>query len=325
MRTIVRSTAVAALFALLALPGTAAAKQHDPFDRTIGSLFGGGPTLGLCPVLPPATVRRCTLSFTDRASEEDIFGKFPHVPGHVVRFRLEDGTPTADTTAVSVRFRALGGPLGPGGPASRWFALPLVNPHPKFGKLRGFPALVPFLPGDRLALDVVVHGNGRGEAAAPLAEASSPPENTAEWSPPLGTAKGRPLIRTDRALQLNAVFERDDQVAPVLRWTYAPRQNFLRTRRVYVRVHGSERGQLNPEAVLVTGDTGWGLLANAPHFRPGGGWATYFCELGGPALPAARRAFRAGKDVHVRIRLRAWDPANNGVSAKTFFVRPTRP
>lgn len=180
---------------------------------------------------------------------------------------------------------------------------------------------MPFAPGDRIALDVSVRGDGLTEAAAPLADLAAPRWGIAEWTPPVGAKRSPTEVRSGRMLSFNAVFERDDQAPPVLRYAYAPRQDFLRTRRVYVHVHANERGVLNPESTLVTGPVEWGLVSNRPHLHPGG-WVWYVCELEPPALRAARRNLRAGGHPRVKIRLIAWDRANNRTATRRFYVVP---
>jgi hypothetical protein len=272
--------------------GAAARKPHQPFHRTIGVRFDRS-VIGVCVVRAPATTHHCTVH-GDRTSElENGYGKYPHVPGHIVRFRLNSGRLSSHTTGVKVRFRALGG-RGGGARVSRWFDLPRGGPQ-----LREFPVHVPFRPGSRIGLDLVVSGDGRGEASAPLRDAEG-------------------------FLNLNAVFEQDDQTPPVLRFTYSKHQDFLHTRRVYIHVRSNEFVLFNPECGLLAGHTEWGLLGAIPHLRAGR-WSAYFCELEPPAVRSGSRALLAGGDPRVLFRLVAWDRAQNVARTKAFYVRPTRP
>src|ERR1700754_86364 len=183
--------------ALSVAPGSALAKPHHQGRRTLGVLLGHS-TIGVCAVQAPATTRRCTVTQTDRKLEYEFgYGRYPHVPGHIVRFRLTSGPLTAHTTSVKVRFRALGGGRGDGPAVSRWFQLPRDG-----RELHEFPVQVAFPPGSRIALDLLVRGDGEGEAAAPIADAEG-------------------------NLNLNAAFEKDDQTPPVLHYSYAKRQDFL--------------------------------------------------------------------------------------------------
>ncbi|HTR74355.1 MAG TPA: hypothetical protein VMH33_03735 [Solirubrobacterales bacterium] len=303
--------------AALALPAAATARAHDPFRRTIGSYLGGSNT-GVCAVQAPATVRRCTLAQSNPKVERYAgYGRYPHVRGHIVRFRLTTGRPTPDTTSVRVRFHALAGPRGPGGPVSRWFALSLEG-----RRRHEFAVRVPFAPGSRIAVDVEVHGDGRGEAAAPIAAAGKPVDGTYEWSPPLGPGAKPPLVIEGRSINLNAVFERDDQTPPILHYSYAKYQDFLRTRRVYVDVRSNEFVLFNPECSLLTREAQWGLVGAIPHLRPRR-THSYFCELEPPALRAGLKAARRGGNPRVFFRLVAYDRAGNVARTKAFYVYPT--
>lgn len=277
--------------ALMVATGTAAAKPHHPFQRTLGVRFGHS-VLGVCAVRAPATTRHCTVH-GNRRIELENYGKYPHIPGHIVRFRLNSARLSSHTTGVKVRFHALGG-RGGGALVSRWFDLRRGGPQ-----LREFPVHVPFPPGSRIGLDLVVSGDGKGEASAPLKEAEG-------------------------FLNLNAVFEQDDQTPPVLHFTYAKRQDFLHTRRVYVHVRSNEFVLFNPECVLETGETAWGLVGAIPHLRPGR-WNTYFCWLETPPVRSGSAALRRGGHPAVRFRLVAYDRAQNVTRTKSFYVLPTRP
>lgn len=106
---------LAAVAAALGLPAAAAAAPHDPFRRSIGTYLDRVEA-GVCPVAPPARTRTCTVAQADRRVESAIgYGRYPHVPGHIVAFRLAVGTGSAGTVAAKVRFRALHGALGAGG------------------------------------------------------------------------------------------------------------------------------------------------------------------------------------------------------------------
>ncbi len=100
---------------------------------------------------------------------------------------------------------------------------PLVRPAAGGRQLHEFPVHVPFAPGSRIGLDMDVTGDGKGEASVPIADAEG-------------------------ELNLNAIFEQGDQTPPVLRYTYAHHQDFLHTRRAYVRVRSNERVLFNPDA-----------------------------------------------------------------------------
>ncbi len=312
------SFAALSLSALILVAG-AGAERHNPFRRQIGSYLGGENT-GVCPVVPPARKRICTVSEAEAHSEITFgHGRYPRIPGHIVGFRLHPGLATADTRSIRVRFRVLRGLLGAGGPASSWFELPL---HARgSARLQEFPANVPFVPGDRIGLDVEVRGDGHGEAAAPLAGTTEQPFGIAEWSPPLGSAKRRARIRSNASLSLSAVFERDDRYPPVLQSRFAHHQDFLRTGRVYMQVRSNERALLNPEAGLqVPGET-WGIVHNQPHLRPHR-WAWFVCELEPSALHAARTAVRRGGKTYVSIRLVAFDRAGNVARPPQLNVLP---
>lgn len=272
--------------------GAAAREPHQPFHRTLGVHLAGS-VAGVCAVKAPATTRRCTVQGERKIERVYGFGVYPHIPGHIVRFRLTSGRLSRHTESVKVRFRATGGGGGgASGQVSRWFDLPRGG-----RQLREFPVHVPFPPGSRIGLDVLVTGDGSGEASAPLAGAEG-------------------------VLNLNAVFEQDDQAPPVLHFTYSKRQDFLRTRRVFVHVRSNEAGLLNPECSMVTHRVDWGLLFNQPHLKPNRP-ALFVCELEGRVVRAGRAALRAGRHPQVAIRLVAYDRAQNVTRTKTFYVLST--
>jgi hypothetical protein len=282
------------IVALVLVAGAAARKPHVPFQRTLG-LHIGKSTIGVCVVRPPATSRLCTAEHASRKTEGFYgYGKYPHVRGHIVRFRVAGGALGPHTVSARVRFRAIGAPPGSGPRVSRWFDLPRGG-----RQLHEYPVHVPFPPGSRIGLDLEVTGDGRGEASAPIADAEG-------------------------ELNLNAVFEQGDQTPPVLKYTYAHHQDFLHTRRAYVRVRSNERVLFNPECVLLTEHVEWGLLGSIEHLRPGR-WTTYYCELEPPAVRSARKAIRQGRRPRVAFDLVAYDRARNVGRTGNFYVFPTRP
>jgi hypothetical protein len=283
-RASVLIVATVAVFAVAC--GSAAGQPRSPFQVNLGvSLSGSGD--GVCAMQAPATVRRCTLVESERFENPEGHLK---VPGHIVLYRLylRGKSATANTTGVEVRFRVPSGPLGAGGRVGPWQHLELEGP-----RRQEFPVAVPFLPGDRIALDVIVDGDGLGEAAAPI------------------------------ALGMSAVFERDDRVGPHLRVAYSPYQDFLRTGRVSVEVHSSSEGILNPECSLLSGQTQWGLLFNRRHLRPGG-WVRFSCHFYGAPLRAARKKARRGGHPLVMVHLIAYDRAGNRGAEPKIYVRALR-
>jgi hypothetical protein len=274
---------VLVLTALAFACGTATAWPLDPFQVALNVRLSA-PAAGLCSVRPPATIRRCTLVESERS-------RSPKVPGHIVLYRLHLRRDVAarHATAVAVRFRVLSGPHGGGGSVGSWRELDLGGP-----RRQEFPVAVPFLPGDRVAVDVAVHGDGSGQAVAPIAPSVS------------------------------AVFERDDRVGPRLRVRYRHHQDFLRTGRVQVEVHSDSKGVLNPECSLLSGAAQWGLLFNRRHLNPGG-WVRFSCRFYGAPLRAARKKVRRGGHPLVMIHLIAYDRAGNRGAAPKIYVRPLRP
>jgi hypothetical protein len=271
-----RLTRVLALsIAMLAIAaGPASAQRLNQFQQNLGVGFFS--QADSCELQAPRTLKRCTLPSSERPVEGGA--KYPETPGHIVSFRLRLAKPTEGTTAVEVRFHARGGASGP------WESLDLEGPH-----LQEFPLSVPFNPGQRIALDVIVHGDGESEAASPI-------------------------------LSMNAVFERDDQTPPRLHYSYAPYQDFLRTARVYVRVRSDTEAELFPECSLLSGPAQWGLLFNNRLLLPGR-WITFACKVYSRPLEVARKKVRRGGHPIVMVHLIAYDRAGNKTAEPKIYVR----
>lgn len=308
---------VAVAIALAIVCAAALGQPRGKFQVELG-VYLSASNDGVCAVIPPATTRRCTLAQTDRRIES-LYGpgERPTVPGHIILYRLRRGRPTSHTTAIEVRFHSLAGPLGPGGAVGPWQELDLEGP-----RWQEFPVAVPFLPDERIGIDVAVHGDGLGEATAPLAEVEEEGSaGIAEWTPLLSRAQRSPEVHRDSILSLNAVFERDDQIGPRLRTSYARRQDFLRTGRVSVEVHSDSEGILDPECSLLSGEAQWGLLFNRRHLRPGG-WVRFTCHFYGAPLRVARKKARRGGHPLVMVHPIAYDRAGNRGAAPKIYVRP---
>ena len=310
---------LAATVVLAVVCAAALGQPRNRFQVNLG-VYLSASNDAVCAVIPPARTRRCTLAQTDRRIESVYgAGEKPTVPGHIVLYRVRRGRPTSHTTAIEVRLHSLAGPLGPGGGVGPWQDLDLEGP-----RLQEFPVAVPFLPGERIGIDVAVHGDGLGEATAPIAEVEEEGSaGVAEWTPLLSRAQRPPKVHRGSILSLNAVFERDDRVGPRLRASYSPRQDFLRTGRVSVEVHSNSEGILNPECSLLSGEAQWGLLFNRRHLRPGG-WVRFTCRFYGAPLRAARKKVRRGGHPLVMVHLVAYDRAGNRGAAPKIYVRPLR-
>ena len=272
--------------ALAVVCATALGQPRNPFQVNLGVRLSASND-AVCPVIPPATIRRCTLVQTDRRAEKLYgSGEKATVPGQIVLYRLRRGRPTSHTTAIEVRFHALAGPSGPGGAVGPWQELGLEGQ-----RTQEFPVAVPFLPSERIGVDVVVHGDGLGEAAAPIAAVEEEGSSAiAEWTPLLSGVPRAPEIHPDSILSLNAVFERDDKIGPRLRASYSPRQDFLRTGRVEVEVHSDSAGTLEPECSLLSGEAQWGLLFNRRHLRPAAGPASAATSTAPRYAPRRKRS-----------------------------------
>jgi hypothetical protein len=269
-----------AVFALAC--ASAAASPLNRFQVNLGVGFYGS-AAGGCTVQAPAVLKRCTLPPPDRRVQDA--DEYPTVPGHLVSFRVRLEKPTEATTAVEVRLRVRPGPLGAGGRFGPWESLDLEGP-----RLQEFPLAVPFGQGDRLAIDVIVHGDGVGEAASPI-------------------------------VSMKAVYERDDQVAPRLRYSYDPYQDFLRTGRVHVRVRSDSEAELFPECSLLSGPAQWGLLFEDRLLRPGR-WVDFACKVYSRPLEVARKKVRRGGHPLVMVHLIAYDRAGNRGAVPKIYIRP---
>jgi hypothetical protein len=283
-RTTRVTTVLVAIAAVLAVAaGSAGAQSLTHFQTFIGArLAGAGEPV--CALQASRTERRCTLAEEERGHRAE---ETPTVPGRIVSFRLHlrRGPVAEGTTSVEVRLRVVPGPLGGAGAVGPWESLELEGTQQQ-----EFPVSVPFDPGDRFALDLLVDGDGTSEAAAPI------------------------------ALGMSAVFERDDKTGPRLRYTYAPDQNFLRTARVYVRVRSDTEAKLFPECSLLSGPAQWGLLFNDRLLHPGR-WITFACKVYSRPLEVARKKVSRGGHPIVMVHLIAYDVAGNRTAEPKIYVR----
>jgi hypothetical protein len=262
--------------------GSAEAQPLNQFQVNLGVGFYGS-AAGGCTVQAPGVLKRCTLPPPERR----VAGadEYPMVPGRIVSFRLRLRKPTEATTAVEVRLRVRPGRGGIGGRVGPWESLDLEGPG-----LQEFPLAVPFGAGDRLAIDVIVHGDGLGEAASPI-------------------------------VSMKAVYERDDKVGPHLRYSYDPHQDFLRTGRVHVRVRSDSEAKLFPECALLSGPAEWGLLYD-DRLLPPGRWITFTCKVYAQPLAVAQKKVRRGGHPLVMVHLIAYDRAGNRTAEPKLYVRP---
>jgi hypothetical protein len=272
-----------AVVTVLAVGGaSASAAGRNPFQVNLGvGFYGSG--AGTCTVQAPATLKRCTLPSPDRRAERA--DEYPATTGHIVSLSLRLAKPTEGTTAVEVRFRARPGPLGGGSHVGPWESLDLEGP-----RLQEFPLSVRFDPGDQLAIDLIVHGDGSGEATSPIES-------------------------------MSATFEREDQVAPRLHYSYAPYQDFLRTGRVHVKVRSDSEAKLFPECSLLSGPAQWGLLFNDRILSPGR-WINFACKVYSRPLAVARKKVRRGGHPLVMVHLIAYDVAGNKTAEPKIYIRP---
>jgi hypothetical protein len=341
-----RGARIAAVMILsaLAAPLTAATAPAT----TIGSNLVSSPNAGICQTEGNALEASCTYTQVLWAPGHIAGGTFAESRGVITRWQVASGVATPATAAVKLRPRVLAiSPIsGIGIPPGGYVELPLDQPG-----VHGFPTRLPIAAGQQVALDLVVISRG-GTASAPLAHQEAKVGRVVMWAPILGEGEGPDpsALADDTELLLNAVLEPDrdrdghgdrtqdrcpedprrqedcDRRPPRTHLTYAERQDFLRTKKVVVRLRSSEAARVFAYGQIdIAGDRNvvWGIYSARKRVAKGGK-ATLVLRVPAKAREAAARSFSHGRRVVAKFSVFATDTAGNESGTTVATIRPKR-
>lgn len=254
--------------------------------------------------------------------------------GVITRWWVASGPASPDTSAVQLRLRVMRNIEPIPQALTPYLPLPLSEPG-----IHKFPARLPITKGERIGLDVSVLGSGRGVAAAPIGRTVPGVSAITEWRPPLGGIAGVPGHPIeDTRLLLAAKVERDldddgwgddtqdgcrydprrhapcprDETKPRIEVSYAPRQDFIRRHKLFLRIRTSEYGNVSAFGILGLETHSYGLYGSQA-WLPAGASAVFPVYVNGEPLAAAKRYVAAGGHPDVRVSVYAVDASGNQV------------
>jgi hypothetical protein len=236
--TMPRRSGFASMLSLSGLAVALVTAAPSPAAITIGSDLQSpsSGTEGICALAPAATTRSCTTSQATLIPAHVAKGGLTApASGTVVRWSVRSGVAGPATTSVKLRLRRLDGDdaIGPAGPSVE---LPLGEPG-----IHSFPVLMPIEKGDRLAVESVITGTGGGSTYVPIVNAEPGVGALDEWASPLfpGLDLAPDTTREGAELLLSAEID-TDRTAPRTKLTYAPRQDFLASKKATVHLRSNE-------------------------------------------------------------------------------------
>ncbi len=333
------TTALAA--ALVLLSGASASAQQ------FGSNLQAAPNTGICAV-PSGSSREASCTFSQSLLADGHAASGGVQPGEresgvITRFRVASGTPTPGTEGVKVRLRLLG--------LSRGFAFTGGRPYmnlPLTPGVHEFPASFP-TDGLSIGLDTVVTGTP-GEAAAPIGHAESGIGAFDKWAPSLPeSTNGSPgPVQEAGELLFNVVVEPDrdhdgygdktqdrcpedpsrhahcDRIPPRTKLTYAPGQDFLRTKKIVVYVRANETGTVSASGQIdIQGVATWGIYSDSARVGKGDK-RKLVLRVPANAREAAARSFAHGRRVTAAVSAFATDRYGNESGSTVATIRPKR-
>lgn len=332
--------AVAIGLALLALLIAAPAQA-----ATLGSSLAATPDTGVCHTTGSTPEASCTEAQLQLTSGHTATGGLlSEHRGVVTGWAVASGPASPATAAVQLRLRILRGGAPRGGGSDPFVTLALTEPG-----IHRFPARLPIEPDGELGLDVAVLSSGGGIASAPIAHTDPGLGELGEWVPSLTT--GVQPITTylrDTELLLKARVEPDhdrddygdqsqdacaydprrhspcapDQVRPRIQVRYAPRQRFLASREVLLKVQPSEFSEVFASGQLELPTATWGIFGASTWVRRGGSTRMLRLKIPPRALVAGKAAFKRGARVYVKSFITVVDASGNR-RHKAIRVFPT--
>jgi hypothetical protein len=230
-----------------------------------------------------------------------------------------------------------------GAGATSFETLPLAEPG-----IHRFPARLPIEPDGELGLDVSVLGSTLEAGSAPIAHTESRIGEAGEWVPALADVP-QPITNylDDSELLLAARIEPDrdrdaygdrsqdrcsydprrhspclpDNVVPRVGVSYARRQGFVHSGKVFLTVRPSEFSQVIASAQLETPTTTWGLYGDSAWVHAGGS-AKLVLRLPPRPSKAGQTTLAKGGRIYVKSFLTVVDASGNR-SHKTIRVIPS--
>lgn len=332
--------ATAALATLLLLSSASASAQQ------FGSNLQATPDAGLCPV-PSGSSRETSCTFSQQTLADGhaaVGGAQPRQldRGVITRFRIASGVPTSGTEGVKVRLREIG--------ISHGFAFTGGQPYvdlPLTPGIHEFPTRLG-VHGFSIGLDTLVTGVP-GEAAAPIGNAESGVGTLGKWVPslPESTSPFPAPAQETGELLFNVVVEPDhdsdeygdktqdhcpedpkrhvhcDRIPPRTKLTYAPRQDFLHTKKIVVSVRSSETGKIyaSGQIELPQPSVTWGIYSDAKRVGKGDR-ARLVLRVPAQAREHAARSFAHGRRVFAKVFVTAVDRVGNQSHMAVAIVKP---
>jgi len=332
----VSKNAVAAILLLaVAFDGTVAAGSEE-----LGSSIDEPANAGVCPVQAHSHEASCTVLQLRRGGKGPFAGKHAtHYGGVITGWWVTSGWASRATSAVHLRLRVFDGFTPVPGLQTSNERLPLRKP----GKHK-FSTRLPIKGGQQVGLEVAV--KGRRGASAPIARSVQNVGETLQWAPPLGSRHRRPTDRmpSTRLMLLGRLepdldqdgwgdssqdacpFDRrrhsaclPDQTKPHIRLTYAPRQDFVARRKLFLKVRSNERGSVSAGGLFFVRRDAVGLLDSRIWLEAGesGVLPVYLNDY---SVHAAKRAIAKGLNPYVEVSFEATDASGNKVR-RHFRVR----
>lgn len=310
---------------------------------TIGSNLQSPANGGICPTVSGVTEVSCTyLPFKLADSHTASGGQRLFEPLVVTSWRVSSGLPSPGTVSVKLRLRAMRLGKGPAaGLGTPFVDLPLAEPG-----VHVFKSQLPLNGSQEIGLDAVVAGLGDG-ASAPIAHRESGVGEVAFWRPSLGEETvARPFaLERDTELLLSATVEPDkdrdgygdrtqdecpgnperqdrcDVRPPRVKLIYAPRQDFLSSGPVVVRVRANEDVSLYAPGQIDLPGIGYGIHAVWAEADKGER-KTLRLRVPRKAREHVSRAYGNGKSVIAKVRVYATDEAGNKTGPLIARIKP---
>lgn len=312
---------------------------------TFGSALEATPNAGICAVPSGAGEASCTYSQLLLADGHAAGGGAQlQGEGVITRFRVSSGPPLPGTASVKLRLRL----LDPSHGYALTGGLPFVEMPPAPG-IHEVPVRLQFEQPLMIGLDTRVTGVG-GEASAPLAHAESGVGSLYNWIPsPPEASIPPPASEEDRELLFNVTVEPDrdhdgygdktqdrcpedpkrhihcDRTPPRTKLTYAPRQDFLRTKKIVVSVRSNETGKIyaSGQIELPEPSVTWGIYGNSKRVDKGDR-VRLVLRVPAQAREHAARSFAHGRRVFAKVSVTAVDRVGNQSHMAVAIVKPQR-
>jgi hypothetical protein len=278
-------------------------------------------TEGIC-ALGSATSRSCTASQAALVPGHLAKGGLTApASGTIVRWSVRSGVAGPGTASVKLRLRRLDGDDAIA-PTDKFFELPLAAPG-----IHSFPTLMPIEEGDRLAVETVITGAAGGPAYIPILNAEPGVGTLDEWTSRLfpGLDLAPDTTREGTELLLSAEID-TDRTAPRTKLTFAPRQDFLASKKATVYLRSNEAatafasGQIeifNERRAI------WGIYGTTREV-PRREKTALTLRIPRRAREATEAAVANGRKVVLKVTVSATDAVGNRSGTTVAAIRPKR-